>query len=322
MNSIASADLTSQTRVLVRCDLDVPLENGDVQELYRLESLLPTLDYILGKGAHPVICGHIGRPGGQANPDLSTEHLRAFFNKHLGEDHFTLLENLRFDPGEDKNSLNFAKTLALKAEVYVNESFATCHRFSASMVTLPELLPSFAGIHLMEEVSTLSKLIKDPERPLIAIIGGAKLESKKPAVKKFAQLADLVLVGGKIGLDWDEDVPQNVVLPQDYAEENKDIGPQTIKNYIEAIKSAKTIIWSGPLGMFEDTRYINGTKSIAYAIAQSSAYSIIGGGDTIAALSKTGYLKEIDFISTGGGALLEFLLHGNLPALESLGYHG
>lgn len=322
MRLLENAELNSDARVLVRCDLDVPLINGVIQETYRLEQLLPTLKSILEKGSKLIICGHIGRPAGKEDYTLSTEHLKDYFNKHLGEKTFTLLENLRFDPGEDANSITFAKKLALHADIYVNESFATCHRFSASMVSLPEIMPSYAGLRLQKEITTLEKVLKDPVKPLIAVIGGAKMESKKPAVKKFISIADLVLVGGKIGLDWDEEIPENLVLPTEYGTENKDIGGLTRDKYAAAIRSAKTVIWAGPMGLFEDNNFITGTRAIAEAMSSEGVHSIVGGGDTIAALNKLGMLDRMSFVSTGGSAMLEFLIQGSLPALESLGYNG
>lgn len=322
MKSINEADITSSSRVLVRCDLDVPVKDGVVQETFRLDQLLPTLQFILDKGARPVICGHMGRPEGKADPSLSTEQLRPYFNEKLGEGNFDLLENLRFSPGENENSLNFAKDLSLKGDIFVNESFATCHRFTASMVMMPELMPSFAGFRLLKEVKTLEQVLKDPVKPLIAIIGGAKLKSKKAAVTKFVEIADLVLVGGRIGLEWEDKLPDNLVLPEDYARDEKDIGPITIGQYTSAIRKAKTVVWAGPLGLFEEEEFILGTHLIAEAIVNSDVYSVVGGGDTVAALHKTGHLDSMNFVSTGGGAMLEFIVKGNLPALESLGYHG
>ena len=322
MQSITEAELTARTRVLVRCDLDVPLKNGKPEETFRLDKSLPTLQYIQEKGAFPIICGHMGRPSGVYKEELSTKQLKPYFDEHLGANNYTLLENLRFDPGEDNNSLTYAKSLAVHAEVYVNESFATSHRFSASMVTLPEILPPFAGLHLLKEVETAATLLKDPKRPLVVIIGGAKLETKKPVINKFAKFADAVLIGGKLAFDWNEEVTQNLKLPIDYAPGNKDIGPKTIELFVNVVKSASTVLMVGPLGLYEDPKFITGTKRVIEAMAKSECFSILGGGDTIAAADKIGYLDKMGFVSTGGGALLQFLVDGSLPALESLGYHG
>jgi phosphoglycerate kinase len=326
MRTLYEAPITSQTkvlaRVLVRLDLDVPIKNGAVLEPYRLESALPTLQFLKQKGAKIIIAGHMGKPGGKVVPELSTTHLKPFFDEHLGKDNYELLENLRFDPGEEENNPKFSEHLASMADAYVNESFATCHREHASIVGVPQLLPSFAGMRLIQEVDTLSKVLKNPKKPLIAVVGGAKLESKRPVIDKFLNIADAVLVGGKIGLNWADEVPDNLFLPIDYAEQNKDIGPSTIAGFKEILSCAGTVIWAGPLGLFEEDKFFTGTKTIAEFVASGSSYKIAGGGDTIAALDKAGVLEKFDFISTGGGAMLDFLVKGNLPGLKVLGYNG
>ncbi len=322
MQFINSAPIKKGTRVFVRCDLDVPIEGDKIGESYRVEQSIPTLKLILEKGGLPIIAGHMGRPKSPNDSNLSTKLLKPFFDNALGLNNYELLENLRFNAGEESNNVEFAKELASQAEIYVNESFATSHRAHASMVGVASLLPSFAGLRLAKEIQVLSDAMKNPKRPLIAIIGGAKLDSKKPVVEKFLQVADGVLIGGRIGLDWHENIPTNLFLPVDYFGEDKDIGEKTINHYKEMIASAKTIIWSGPLGMFEDPNFAKGTKSVAEAIVQSSAFSIVGGGDVIHALRQVGYLQDMGFISTGGSAMLEFLVKGNLPALEAIGYHG
>ncbi|MBI2414294.1 phosphoglycerate kinase [candidate division WWE3 bacterium] len=324
MESLKSAPIQKGTRVFVRCDLDVPVSEGKVNEVFRLSNLIPTLKLIIQKGGRPIIVGHMGRPEGIFREALSTMQLRPFFDSTLGESNYELLQNLRFDSREEKNDIEFAKELIEKTKctLYVNESFANSHRKHTSMIELPKLLPHFAGLRLCEELSILSKVLKNPKRPLIAVIGGVKLDSKKPAIKKFLEIADGVLVGGRIGLDWDELIPPNLFLPVDYAEGNKDLGEKTLAHFSKILQSARTIVWAGPMGLFEDQNYRHGTKVIAQNVALSSSFTIVGGGDTIAALKKVGYLEKMDFVSTGGGAMLEFLIQGNLPALEALGYHG
>lgn len=322
MKSIKEVDIASQTRILVRCDLDVPLGNGKVEDTFRLDHLLPTLNLIKDKGGISIICGHLDRPGGVPKEEFSTKHLEPYFESHLVKGNYELLENLRFTPGERENSKEFAEGLASKADIYVNESFANAHRVHASIVGVPELLPSYAGLRLIEEVSHLEKIIGDPERPLVAVIGGGKVETKKPAVKKFLELADKVLVGGKIGLDWDEEIPGKLVLPLDYAGGGKDIGPKTIALFGKELERAKTVVWSGPMGVFEDPEFSKGTESIGEAIVKSGAFSLVGGGDTISALHEFNLFSDMGFVSIGGGAMLEFLVKGNLPGLEVLGYRG
>lgn len=321
MKSIKDAGISGQTKVLVRGDLDVPLKNGEVVDTFRIDHLLPTLNFLKVKGAQIIICGKIGRPEGKYVEELSTKNLKSYFDNKLGNN-YTLLENLRFDPREENNSEEFAKELSDQADMFVNDSFAVSHREHASIVGIPKFLPSFAGLRLMEEVGNLERLIKNPNKPLIAVIGGAKIETKKPVVAKFLKIADRVLVGGRIGLDWDEATPENLLLPLDYAEDDKDIGSKTITLFEKEISKAQTIIWSGPMGMFEDARFEEGTKRVGRAIVDSNAFSVVGGGDTIAALNKYSLFDGIGFVSTGGGAMLEFLVKGNLPGLKALGYNG
>ncbi len=320
--NIEHAQLQPNQKILVRCDLDVPIENGQIQDEFRLNSCLKTLQYIIAHEAFPVIIGHMGRPT-QNDQNLSTQQLKPFFDKNLIPGKYELLENIRFDARETQNDLNFAKEIVSQtnATLYVNEAFASSHREQTSITMLPKILPSFAGFTLINEVQQLSTLTKNPVRPLTAIIGGAKLETKKPLVKKFVETADFVLLGGKLGLDWDTYQPSNLYLPTDYID-NKDIGPQTIAVYERIISRAKSVVWAGPMGLFEQDQYATGTQKIAQAIANSQAFSVAGGGDTIHALTKFGLLDKFKFISTGGGAMLDFLSNGNLPGLKVLGYNG
>ena len=169
---------------------------------------------------------------------------------------------------------------------------------------------------------TLKKAVENPKKPLVAIIGGAKVESKLPVINKFLRISDAVLIGGKLGMEWKQSIPDNMFMPKDYLEDNKDIGPETVKGFAAIIQTAKTIIWAGPMGAYEEEKYAGGTRSIAEAIVSSPAFKIAGGGDTLAALNKFGYLERFDFVSTGGGAMLEFIAKGTLPGLEALDYHG
>ena len=321
MKSIKEANIFDGLRILVRADLDVPIENGVVLEPYRLEQSLPTLKHIVERRGMPVIIGHIGKPDGHFKDELSTKHLKPFYDKALGVNNYELLENLRFDPGEEKNDPDFIKKLAQYGAIYVNDSFAVCHRKHASIVGLPTIMPAYAGIELENEVDALSKVLVNPQKPLVAIVGGAKIESKLPTITNLLKYADTVLVGGRIGLEWKQEVPANLVLPIDYAEEQKDIGAETIALFVKILKDAKTIVWAGPMGAYENDKFMQGTKEIAETIAHASengAFSVIGGGDTIAAIDKTGLLNKLSFISTGGGAMLEFLAKGTLEGIEAL----
>ena len=323
------------TKVLVRADMDVALENGNIAEKYRLDQMLPTLNFLKEKGAHIILAGHIGRPEGKPVKELSTKMLKPYFDEVFGSDQsgrldnsgtgtYELLENLRFDPREEQNDSSFAGEMSSKADVYVNECFSTSHRNHASFVAITKLLPSFAGFRLEKEVETLSTVIKNPARPLVALIGGAKIEAKKPVIDKLIEVADHVLVGGKIGLGWQVETtsasPANLLLPSDYAEMQKDIGPSTIETYRKIIMRAKTVIWAGPMGYFEDEKFATGSVKLAQAIVDSGAFSVAGGGDTISFLDKYGFLDKFNFISTGGSAMLKFLAGDKLPGLEALGY--
>ncbi len=322
MQNIQDASVSSGKRALVRCDLDVPLNNGKILEQYRLDSALETLKYLIKKGAKPIIAGHVGKPEGKIVDSLSTKNLLPYFEQNLGKGNFELLENLRFDPREEANDDSFAKELAAKADVYVNESFATCHRKHASIVGVPKYLPHYAGFRLQKEVETLSHLIKNPQRPLMVLIGGAKLESKKPVVSKFLKIADKVLLGGKLAGAWDEVIPDNLILPRIINKEEKDLDPETIKYFISILNEAKTILWVGPVGVYEEEEFMAGTKAISKSIAQltgtKNITSVIGGGDTIASVDRLGLLAKFTFVSTGGSAMLDFLVNETLPGIEAL----
>lgn len=318
MQCVDKADIKVGMRVLVRCDLDVPFKAGKIVETFRLDAGLKTLSYIINLGGIPVIAGHLGRPGGKVVPELSTSQLKPYFDANLQGD-YELLENLRFDSREETDDPIFAKELAQKGAIYVNESFATCHRKSASVTVIASLLPSYAGFQLIKEVETLKKILVNPARPLLAIIGGAKIESKKPVIQKFAQLADGVLVGGRLALE-EPITMDKVYLPVDYID-GKDIGPKTLESWREMLLGAKTIVWAGPMGLFEEEKYSVGTRCVGELIADAvkrGCFAAAGGGDTVTALTKFGLFDEFSFVSTGGSAMLDLLVYGTLPGIEAL----
>jgi phosphoglycerate kinase len=321
MQKLQEAQIHPRAKVFVRCDLDVPIENGKILERYRLDAALETLNYIKEKGALPIIAGHIGRPGGVYEEKLSTKNLFPYFNDKLGENNFELLENLRFDLGEEQNDETYAKEMAMRADIYVNECFSTSHRKHASFVLLPRLLPRFAGFRLQKEVETLGTLVRSAQKPFVGIVGGAKLEDKMPVINKLLTICDTLLLGGKVSSSWNDIIPRNLILPSDSVDE-KDIGPQTIEKFISVISTAKTVLWAGPLGVYEEEKYINGTTKIASLISKLTKdrqlKSVIGGGDTITALERVGLLNSFSFVSTGGGAMLQFLAEGTLPGIEAL----
>lgn len=332
MQSIKDADISGK-KVIVRGDLDVPLKDDQVEDATRIEKTIPTLKYLLEKNNQIFLISHVGRPEGR-DPNFSFKLLLPKLTELLGEKvalqenldekidaKVVLLENLRFWPEEEGNSLEFAQKLARFGEAYVDECFSVAHREHASVATLPTLLPAYSGLELTREIEELEKILSKPDHPLLAIIGGAKLETKLPAITNLAKIADKVLVGGKLMFEVGETkLPENVVVAVDHIDQ-KDIGADSLQVFQAEINAAKMIIWNGPMGTFEEEKYAVGTKKLAEMIANSTAYSVVGGGDTIAALKEISMLSRIDFVSVGGGAMLEFLSGKKLPALEALGYY-
>lgn len=337
MQSVAQADVKNK-KVLVRLDLDVPVENGEVKDLTRLKAGLETLQNILSRGGKPVIMSHAGRPDGVVVESLSLRPMLQKLMELLGNEYtyqivdqptdlplegtILALDNLRFNPGEEANDPEFAKYLASFGDIYVNDSFAVSHRPHASFIGVSKLLPSYAGLHLLEEVEHLESAMKNPEHPVVVVLGGAKVETKLPAINNMSPIADQILLGGKLVLEADpKNLPANVALPVDM-NQNLDIGARTSEQYGGILQTAKTIIWNGPVGKFEEPPFDAGTRMIAEAIAKNKqANRIIGGGDTLAAIDEFGLTDEVGYVSTGGGAMLDFLAGEKLPGLEALGYY-
>lgn len=332
MKSAREAKLREK-KVLLRADLDVPIEKGKVREDHRLKALLPTLNYLLREKAEVLIIGHLGRPEGKKDPSLSLKPVAARLEKLIGQkiaffEHYSLitnhyplsmLENLRFWKGEEENDPAFAKKLAALGDLYVNEAFAASHR-AASIVQLPKFLPAYAGFRLEEEVRELGSVLKELERPLVFVLGGAKTETKKPLVPALAKIADKVLLGGLLMFERELEGIPNVVFAPDSVDAS-DIGPNSIKLFASIIRDAKTVVWNGPLGIWEDNRFKLGTRAIAEELAILPGRTVVGGGDTIAALSAFGLLSKMGYVSLGGGAMLEFLAGERLPGLVALGYY-
>jgi len=337
LKTIKEAYLINKT-VLLRADLDIP-EGED----FRLKALIPTIDYLLENNCKIIIIGHRGRPNGILDSRLSLLPVLENLKKVLKESKVNsfqffadvcegdaseiiqgmsacdilMMENLRFCSGEEANDEEFAKRLAKFADVFVNDAFAS-YRKHASIVGIPKFLPSYIGLRMAEEIKVLSEAMKNPKRPAVAIIGGAKVETKAPCIDNLSKIYDHVLIGGRIGLVSVEDEKpfmiedrkiNNVIFPVDYIGDRQyDIGKNTIEKYKEIISKAKTIIWNGPMGKFEDDDFMNGTKEIAEAIIASGVHTVIGGGDTIAALNKLKIpLDKFNWVSTGGGAMLNQL---------------
>ena len=341
MKSIGDANIAGK-RVLVRADLDIPPGTEQSMEAAtRLTNLKPTVDYLIeNNAAKVIIAGHIDRPT-KPDPDLSCAQLlgplesillrsivfkpdlaggESALDKQELSDKVVLLENLRFWPGEVENSMDFAKELAQLADIYVNEAFGNCHRQHASMVLLPKLLPAFAGLHLAEEVKVLSGAIQGPKRPFVAIVGGAKIETKVPAIENLTRVADVVLVGGELPVEIakiGEKFEKKVIVAK-LTGDQKDITADSAREFEKVITGAKTVVWNGPMGLFEEG-YKDGSRRVAGAIIASGAYSVVGGGETCQFLAENNLISKFSFVSAGGGAMLEFLAGKKLPAVEALG---
>jgi len=311
-------------RVLVRGDLDI---SGEPNSDYRLQSLTKTLDFLKEHQAKIIICGHKGRSADAKamagkptqNEKLSLLPLQSYFDKWGA----VLLENLRFDPGEEANDENFAKELAEKADIFVNEAFATSHREHSSIVGIPKFLPSFAGFHFEKEIENLSRVIDNPQRPLLFIISGVK-KDKLQIIEKVKNLADKVLVGGRlpeyIGDEGLESVrnQKGKMIIGNLVQDKEDITLHTIEKFKEEILKAKTIVLAGVLGRYEDEGHRQGTKEIFEAVANSKSFKVVGGGDSLAAIAALSLSNGFDWVSVGGGAMLEFLANGTLPGIEAL----
>jgi phosphoglycerate kinase len=339
--SVRDADVGGK-RVLVRADLNVPLDNGRVADGTRIHASLPTLELLLERDAtHVRVCSHLGRPKG-ADPAFSIEPVRARLRELLPDDRIEVLENTRFNPGETKNDPEFARELADRSELFVEDAFGSVHRAHASTVGVAELLPAYAGLLLEQELEHLGKLLGDVERPFVLVSGGAKVEDKLGVLRNLGGKADTVLIGGKMAEQLRDENPLDfeVVLPTDVvaaaafeagAESRVcpyedlpagwlglDIGPETQASFAEEIAPAKTIFWNGPMGVFEWPRFAEGTNAVAQAVAEADAFSVVGGADSIRALNELGLTDEVSWASTGGGAALELLEGKELPGVAVL----
>ena len=336
--SVREADVGGK-RVLVRADLNVPLEDGHVADDTRIEAALPTLRYLLEHDAAAVaVCSHLGRPKGP-DPAFSMEPVRAALLERLPDDRLEVLENTRFDPGETKNDPELARRLAEGRDLFVEDAFGSVHRAHASTVGVAKLLPAYAGLLLERELEELGKLLGEVERPFVLVSGGAKVEDKLGVLQNLGGKADTILVGGKMAeqlreenpLGFEVELPRDVVAAAEFAEDAEtqvvpysalpdgwlglDIGPETREAFAAAIARAQTIFWNGPMGVFEWPRFAEGTRAVAQAVAQSDAYSVVGGADSARALRELGLADQVSWLSTGGGAALELLEGKELPGV-------
>lgn len=300
-------------RVIVRADLD--FDPTDTQNL-RLTSLFQTLDYIKEKGGEIILIGHRGRPEGKVVESLSLMPLKPLFEKW----NLQLEENLRFDPGEEINDIEFAKRLSTLGDFYVNEAFGVSHRNHASVVALPSLLPHAAGFRFVQEIEKLNKVVVGPKRPVISIISGLK-EDKLSYIDGFLKFSERILIGGRLPDLIEDESPlrrNQKVMVASLIPDKEDITIHSMEAFELEIKDAGTIVLSGPIGKFEDEGHRQGTQRILNAIVESDAFKIAGGGDTEGAIALFKLGDKFDWISTGGGAMLEFLAKGTLPGLAAL----
>ena len=392
MNKVTVRDLDLDgKKVLMRCDFNVPLdENKNITDKTRIVAAMPTIKYVLDHNAKLILCSHLGRPKGEVKPELSLKPVADELSKELGrevklakdivgpsaheltenmkEGDVVLLENVRFDPREEKNDEEFSKELASLAEVYVNDAFGTCHRAHASTAGVVAYLPSGVGFLIEKELKVLGDALNNPRRPFVAILGGAKVSTKIGVIDALLDKVDVLLIGGGMAytfyksmgygvgnsiceldkLDLAKELMQKakekgvkLVIPVDnvigkefkpdteskivaYNEipdgwEGFDIGPKTVKMYEEELKNAKTILWNGPVGLFEFDQFAKGTNEIAHFISNlNDCTTIIGGGDSAAAVTKIGLADKMTHISTGGGASLEFIEGKKLPGIEAI----
>ena len=339
--SVRDADVAGK-RVLVRADLNVPLEDGQVADDTRIRASLPTLQDLLGRGAaHVAVCSHLGRPKG-ADQAFAIAPVAARLRELLPEDRIEVLENTRFDPGETANDPETAKRLADGMDLYVNDAFGSAHRAHASTEGVTHFLPAYAGLLLERELDMLGRLLGNVERPFVLVAGGAKVDDKLGVLVNLGQRADAVLVGGKMAeqlreanpLPYEADLPSDVVAAAAFEENAEsrvtpyddlpdgwlglDIGPETREQFAERIRSARTLFWNGPMGVFEWPRFAEGTTAVAQAVAEAEAFSVVGGGDSVRALTELGLADRVSWVSTGGGASLELLEGKELPGVAAI----
>lgn len=326
---VVSEGLIKDKKVLLRLDLDVPLWSDQVMADFRLKAALPTIKLCLDHASQTIMIGHLGRPK-SVNPQFSLLPVHAWFEEvvslrikfaktleEIDSSQALMLENLRFFKGEENLSVDFARGLAQKGDFFVMEAFAAYHP-AASTTILPTILPHAAGLQFAQEVEKLTAIRENPKRPLIAIVGGAKVEDKYQAVLSLSKICDTVLVGGLLAKEIETknlEIPPNVVLGQ-LNEKELDLSIASIAAFAHIIEKAKQVIWAGPLGKYEDPEGRQGNELLAQTIIGCGTESIIGGGDTEAALFH--FLPAFGFVSTGGGAMLKFLSDGTLPTIEAL----
>ena len=341
--SVETADVEGKV-VLVRSDLNVPLEDGRVADDTRIRASLPTIRLLLERGARGVrVCSHLGRPKTDEDREkYSMAPVRAAVEAAFGDDRVEVLENTRFNPGETKNDPGFARELADGCDLYVNDAFGSAHRAHSSTVGVAELLPAYAGLLLLEELKHLGRLLGDVARPFVIVSGGAKVEDKIGVLQNLGEKADAVLIGGKMAEDvrngnpftFEAILPVDVVAADEFAADaatqvtpfdalpdgwlGLDVGPETREEFARRIAGARTVFWNGPMGVFEWPAFAAGTVAVAEAVAACDGFTVVGGGDSVRAVHEAGVADRISWISTGGGASLELLEGKELPGVKAI----
>ncbi|HET9243444.1 MAG TPA: phosphoglycerate kinase [Gaiella sp.] len=340
--SVETADVAGK-RVLVRADLNVPLEDGAVADDTRIRAALPTLELLLERDAAEVaVCSHLGRPKGH-DPAYEIAPVAARLGELLSDERLRVLENTRFLPGETANDPETAKGLAEGMDLFVNDAFGSAHRAHASTEAVAHLLPAYAGLLLIAELEHLGRLLGDIERPFVLVAGGAKVEDKLGVLESLGGRADTVIVGGKMAAELASrsplegtrvELPVDVVAADAFESDAKtqvvaadavpegwlglDIGPETRERFAALIRDAKTVFWNGPMGVFEWERFAGGTKAVAEAVAAVDGYTVVGGGDSVRAISELSLDDDVSWVSTGGGASLELLEGKELPGVVAI----
>lgn len=347
-------------RVLLRVDFNVAVKDGKVQEKFKIASARETMEHILSQaGTKLALLSHWGRPSftdttvfenspsgksaasviskysleklrndvAEINgiklifvPDCVGANVAAAIDK-LSAKEVLLLENVRLRSGDEINDPEYSRQLAENFDVFVNDAFSVCHRDQASVTGVASILPAFAGLRLQKEIMNLDKVKDNPIHPAVAIIGGAKIETKLPLIHMFEKKYDQILVGGKIAIEAQSgnmSFSSKVLLPADYAAGKKDIGPQTISRFKEIIRGARTIVWNGPMGKFEEPPNDEGTMRILEVVLASKAFTVVGGGESVQALEERKMTDKVSFVSTGGGAMLEYMSGNELPGIKAL----